>query len=145
MSYHSGFSEKGSEIMDSLQKDIDKTRNPRIIIPITHLYLEHIFDLVLLKKWDKSNVVINERSGYSEKLKLLLARNLITNELYNTLKSINAIRNEFVHSFNPDNKKIEKLAIKIKGHAFTTKRHWIERYIAGSIDSMSTLCGFLED
>jgi len=49
MSYHSGFTEKGSKIMESFQKDIGHTRNPRILIPIMHLYLEHIFDLVLKK------------------------------------------------------------------------------------------------
>lgn len=144
MSYHSGFTEKGSKIMESFQKDIGHTQNPRILIPIMHLYLEHIFDLVLKKCWDESNIIINDRSGYSEKLKLLFTRNLINNERYDTLKAINAIRNEFVHSFNPDDKKIEKLTLNIHGHAFTTKRHWIERLLAGGIDSMSVLCTSLE-
>lgn len=145
MAYNSGFVGKGIEIIESLKKDIEQTRNPRILIPITHLYLEHIFDLVLVKCWDDSNITLNERSGYSEKLKLLFARNLINKERYETLKAINVIRNEFAHSFNPDDKKIEKLTLKIHGHPFTTKKHWIERYIAGSIDSMSVLCTLLEE
>jgi len=145
MSYHAGFVGQGIEIMDLLQKDIDKTRNPRILIPIMHLYLERIFDLVLTKYWDESSNVMGEKSGYSEKLKILFARNLIDKERFETLRAINSIRNEFAHSFTPNNKKIQKLTLKIKGHGFTPKRHWIERYIAGCIDSMSVLCTFLEE
>ena len=143
MVFNSGFVGEGIPIMEELQKDLCNTKSLRVIIPITHLYLEHIFDLVLAAQWDKSSMVMSERSGYGEKIKLLYALKLIDDERFETLKTINNIRNEFAHSFNPDDKKIKKLTLKIHGHAWSEKKPWQDRYLDGAIDSMSVLCGFL--
>jgi len=68
------------EIMQEFEKDIRHSKSPRVIVPIVHLYLDHMFDLVLTKHWDKYSKAISERTGYNEKLKILYARNLINDE-----------------------------------------------------------------
>ena len=146
MAYHSGFSggSVGDQLMQDLTKLIGTNNHPRIIVPITHLYLEHVFELVLTKLWTESDVVISERSGYLEKLRLLYARNIIDAERYTTLKTINDIRNEFAHSFDPNDTKIEKLSERLKGHGYTSVRPWLGRYIESCIDNMSVLSELLE-
>jgi len=145
MAFHSGFVNDGVDIMEQFTKDIGTSKSPRVIVPIVHLYLEHVFDLVLKKHWDKTSNVISERTGYSEKIKILYARNLIDDEHFETLKAINNIRNEFAHSFNPTDSKIENLTLKVKGHAYTTERLWLDRYLNGAMNSTSVLCTLLED
>lgn len=145
MSLHSGFAGEGVTIMDKFSKDIGNSKSPRVVVPVTHLYLEHIFDLVLKKQWDKSSNAISERSGYNEKLKIIYARDLIDDEHFKTLKIINTIRNEFTHSFNPIDSKIKKLTLGVKGHAYHTQVSWLTRYVSGAMDSISVLCKLLED
>ena len=147
MAYHSGFSggSIGDQLMGDLANLIGTNRHPRIIVPLTHIYLENIFELVLVKLWMESDVVITERSGYLEKLRLLYARNIIDTERYTTLKTINSIRNEFAHSFDPNDTRIENLSEKLKGHAYTSVKPWLERYIASCLDNMSMLSELLEE
>ena len=145
MSRHSIFVGDGIDIMKKFREDISTSESPRVIVPIIHLYLDHIFDLVLAKQWDKSSKTINERSGYNEKLKILYARNLIDDEHFETLKSINTIRNEFAHSFNPRDSNIEKLTLNVKGHGYDPTIPWLDRYRHGALNSMSVLCNLLRD
>jgi len=147
MAEHSGFSGNsiGDQLMVDLSNLIGTNHHPRIIVPITHLYLEHLFELVLIRTWDESNAILSGRTGYLDKLRLLYARNIIDKERFTTLKTINSIRNVFAHSFDPNDTRIENLSEKLKGHAYTSVRPWLDRYIASCIDNMSVLSELLEN
>jgi|APSaa5957512493_1039668.scaffolds.fasta_scaffold56360_3 hypothetical protein len=147
MAENAGFSggSVGDQLMQDLSNLIGTNNHPRIIVPITHLYLEHIFELVLIKTWNDSDAILSGRTGYLDKLRLLYARNIIDKERFTTLKVINSIRNEFAHSFDPNDARIENLSEKLKGHGFTSIRPWLERYIASCIDNMSVLSTILEN
>ena len=144
MSLHSGFVGKGIDIMDEYAKDIGSSKNPRIVVPITHLYLEHVFDLVLEAQWDKMSNAMSGREGYREKLSIIYALKLIDDDRFETLSTINSIRNQFTHSFKPNDTKIISQVSKIHGHAYAENIPWLARYLAGAIDSMSFLCKLIE-
>ncbi len=146
MAEHSGFigGRVGDNLMVQLTNDIANATSPRVLVPILHLYLDHVFDLVLQRHWDKSPSVINDRSSYLQKLYLLYARNLIPDEKYESLKAINNIRNKFAHSFDPNDQTIERQATKLTGHNYTAQRPWLDRYSASVIDSMSLLTAMID-
>ncbi len=146
MSEHSGFvgGRTGDNLMHQLTVDMANATSPRVLVPLLHLYLDHVFDLVLQKHWDKSPSVINERSSYLQKLQILYARNLISDERYENLKAINNIRNNFAHSFDPNDTTIENQATRLSGHMYTTARPWLDRYSASVIDSMSILAAMID-
>jgi len=146
MAEHSGFlgGSIGDNMMQELTNDIGPSKSPRILVPLLHLYLERVFELVLEKHWEKSHSVVGERSGYLEKVKLLYARNLIDDDRYKSLKAINNIRNAFAHSFNPKDETIEKYAKDLEGHDWVEEKYWLERYLSSCIDSMSVLTSYLD-
>jgi len=143
---HGGFivGKIGDNLMEELGKDIANSKSPRVLVPIMHLYLDHVFSLVLKKYWDKSSEIVNERSNYLQKLNLLYARNLINDDQYESLKAINNIRNEFAHSFDPNDNTIQKHASKLSGHNYAEKKYWLERYSASVINSMSLLTAMFD-
>ena len=60
MAEHSGFlgGSIGDNMMQELTKDIGHSKSPRILVPLLHLYLERVFELVLEKHWEKSHSVV---------------------------------------------------------------------------------------
>src|SRR2546428_12165314 len=116
----------GNTLMIELTNDIGTSKSPRVIVPIMHIYLEHVFELLLKKYWTKSDKVLAGRPSYLQKLQLVYSLNLINDDQYEDLKNINNIRNEFTHSFMPKDTEVTKLCMKLTNHPYTKKRPWLE-------------------
>ncbi len=129
----------GNTLMEEMRKDLATSKSPRVIVPLMHIYLEHVFELLLKNKWDKADKVLQGRPSYLQKLQLVYSLNIIGDVQYEDLKNINNIRNQFAHSFKPDDSEITKLCMKLTNHPFTEKRAWIDMYTASVIGLMSEL------
>lgn len=129
----------GNTLMIELTNDIGTSKSPRVLVPLMHIYLEHVFELLLKKHWKKSDKILLGRPSYLQKLQLVYSLNLISDEQYEDLKNINNIRNEFAHSFRPKDQEVLKLGMKLTNHPYTKSRHWLEMYTYSVIGLMSEL------
>ncbi len=131
----------GDKLMVQMQNDIGTNKSPRVIIPIIHLYLDHIMSLLLEKKSAVASELLgdNIRSSFIEKLKILYALNVVNQEEFKELKRINKIRNDFAHSFNPDEDRVKNEAMKLTLHVFNERRSYTEMILYSGIELMSRL------
>lgn len=67
-------------------------------------------------------LVITSGSLLQKKAKILYALLEISQDEFKELKLINRIRNNFAHSFKPDEDDIKDDAMKLKFHVFNEKR-----------------------
>ncbi len=89
--------------MLELSNDIGNSKSARVIIPLCHIYLEHMMNLLIEKKYDESDQFLsNWKNGFYEKLHKLCDLNLLSIDEHYDLEKINTIRNKFVHNFKPD-------------------------------------------
>jgi hypothetical protein len=129
----------GNTLMLELTKDIANSKSPRVIVPIMHIYLEHVFELLLKKYWNNADKILNGRPSYLQKLQLLYSLNLIDDNQYENLRYINNIRNEFAHSFKPRDNEIMSLCLKLSNHPYRQTRPWLDMYGYSVIGLMSEL------
>jgi hypothetical protein len=102
----------GNTLMIELNHDLGTSKSARVIVPIMHIYLEHVLELLLKKYWKNSDKVLQGRPSYLHKLQLVYSLNRITDRQYEDLKNINNVRNEFTHSFKPKDPEVLKLCMK---------------------------------
>ena len=131
----------GDKLMEQMQNDIGTNKSPRVIIPIIHLYLDHVLSLLIEKKSEVASELLgdNIRSSFIEKLKILYALNVVNQEEFKELKRINKIRNDFAHSFNPDEDKVKNEAMKLTFHVYNERRSYTEMILYSGIELMSRL------
>jgi len=126
--------------MDQLSNDIANSKSARVIIPVCHIYLEHMMNLLLEKKYDESKQFLSNRdNGFKKKLDKLNDLELLSGDEYHDLKLINDIRNDFVHTFKPDLKETHQRILKLKFHVFNEKRNPTEVILYDIIQLMSQL------
>ena len=75
----------GDELILELSSDIGNSQSARVIIPLCHIYLEHLMNLLIEKEYDKSvQFLSNSKNGFYEKLHKLCDLNLLSvDEHYN--------------------------------------------------------------
>jgi len=105
----------GDKLATQLSKDIATSQSSRVIIPVCHIYLEHMMNLLLKKNLstEEYQKIENDRHfGFWKKLdKLNSIKRLekdekyypvLSDDEYHDLEVINDVRNDFVHEFEPD-------------------------------------------
>jgi hypothetical protein len=65
-----------------------------------HLYLDHIVTLLLNEALLNPEAINLSRMGFSQKLQLLIAMNIIPAELVAVIESVNGLRNKIAHDLN---------------------------------------------
>ncbi len=134
----------GNTLMVELTHDIGTSKSPRVIVPMMHIYLEHVLELLLKKHWTNSQKILQGRPSYLHKLQLVYSLNLITDEQYEDLKNINNVRNAFAHSFKPKDQDVKKLCLKLTNHPYTKlRKSWLDMYGYSVIGLMSELTNSL--
>jgi uncharacterized protein YutE (UPF0331/DUF86 family) len=107
------------DLVDSLAKDLATSTSPRVIIPVCHIYLEYMISLIIKKKYEESETFLADyRNGFKNKIDLLNRLKILPEDEYTDLESINQIRNNFVHIFNPDLNDMAEKIYKLKFHIF---------------------------
>jgi len=138
-----GFAEGsiGDKLASQLANDIGTSKAARVIIPVTHIYLEHAMTLLIMKKSDKGENLVgkNKKSSFLEKAKILYALHEFNDDEYNELRKLNTIRNQFAHNFNPDEKETIKLGLELKFHPYNEKRPIWNMYIDSGIEILSRI------
>jgi hypothetical protein len=92
------------------------TLTPVNYIVITHLYAEHGLDYLIFKNC-KTYKEILDSNGFSKfffKLRLCFEMGLIDEDLYNSIKVLNDIRNKMVHKIEVDYSLLKKILNKNK-------------------------------
>ena len=105
--------------MESLINEMNrmaKLRDNRLLVLILHLYMEYWVNEIIIKMYPKSEVILDENTfnqlkGFTNKVKLIEASNIITNpEVIGNVKILNRIRNLYAHNLDQNSitKKVEK-------------------------------------
>ena len=112
-------SKEFEEYVDSLKHDLATTESPRVIIPVFHIYLEHMLSLIIEKRiHDGKKFLKNSSNGFYEKIKLLKELTILSDDEYHDLNLINQTRNEFTHKFKPDLQALAEKIFKLKFHTY---------------------------
>ncbi|MGG1220769.1 hypothetical protein ABE236_25330 [Priestia endophytica] len=64
----------------------------------THLYIEHELENIIKDTFVKPELLLNNRSMFSNKLSLVTASGIIPSEFYGSLKYFNKLRNSYAHN-----------------------------------------------
>jgi len=91
----------GDTLATQLSKDIATSQSGRVIIPVCHIYLEHMMTLLIQNKITIPENTL-KKSNFSKKIHLLVDRKLLSMDEHHDLEVINDIRNDFVHEFEPE-------------------------------------------
>ncbi|MCK4928970.1 MAG: hypothetical protein KAR76_04455, partial [Methanosarcinales archaeon] len=94
------FPEKSKVLSTNYFKDIFATEDTRTLILIIHLYLEHIISAIIKEKFVNYEEIL--KFGLFQKVKILRAADIITENISNDILYINSIRNKFAHKLNYD-------------------------------------------
>ena len=126
--------------MGELSNDIATSKSARVIVPVCHIYLEHMLDLLLMKKFSHAKKFLrNTNNGFYEKVNKLKKLKILSDDEYHDLSLINNIRNKFVHNFKPDLKLISTKILRLRLHKFNKKRNPVEVILYDIIQLMSLL------
>ncbi len=140
---------EGDLLASQMSNDIATSRSPRIIISSMHFYIEHVLHRLIqehlpnseeLLKFDEKGYV----PGYWKKTKILHENQIIDDLIFQELGIINEIRNEFIHSFEPDNQKIWEFCNFLLFHPFNDRKSNIEKASYDALEIMSHLCEMLD-
>lgn len=128
------------DLMDSLSNDIATSKSARVIVPVCHIYLEHMMDLLLTKKYSEHEKFLsNSDNGFKKKLDKLNELKLLSDDEFHDLDKLNKIRNRFTHEFKPDLEQIHQWALSLKFHVFNEKRNPVEVILYDIIEIMTKL------
>jgi hypothetical protein len=112
-------SKEFEEFMDSLKHDLATTESPRVIIPVCHIYLEHMLSLIIEKRYsDGKKFLKDPNNGFKKKIDLLKDLTVLSDDEHYDLDLINQIRNNFIHTFKPNLQEIAEKIFKLKFHIY---------------------------
>ena len=94
------FPEKSKVLSTNYFKDLFAIEDTRTLILIIHLYLEHIINAIIKEKFVNYKEILDFR--FYQKVKILRAADIITDNISNDILYINSIRNKFAHNLNYD-------------------------------------------
>ena len=82
--------------------------------------------------------------GYWKKTKILHDNQIIDDMIFQELGLINEIRNEFMHSFEPNNQKILDFCNFLLYHPYNDRKSNVEKAAYDALEIMSQLCEILD-
>jgi len=130
----------GDELILELSSDIGNSQSARVIIPVCHIYLEHLMNLLIEKEYDEYvQFLSNWKNGFYEKLHKLCDLNLLSVDEHYDLEKINTIRNKFVHNFKPDLIPITKDISELRLSIYNEKMNPVK----ATLDTIITLMELL--
>jgi len=132
----------GDKLMEELSRDIANSKSARVIVPVSHIYLEHQMTLILqqvLQEDEFKKIKEDKHFGFKKKLERVKTMELLSEDEYHDLDLINDTRNDFVHEFKPDLDQITKRIFQMKFHVFNEKRNPVEAILYDMIQLMSNL------
>lgn len=140
---------EGDKLASEMSKDIATSRSSRVIVSTFHFYIEHVLHRLIQQCLENFEDLLkaNEKGflpGYWKKAKILHENRIIDDLVYQELGIINDIRNELMHSFEPDNQKISELCNFLMFHPFNDRKSNVEKASYDAIELMSQLCEILD-
>ena len=130
-------------LVDSLGNDIGTSKSARVIVPVSHIYLEYLMNLLLEKTIEPEefvNIQNDRYFGFKKKLDRLNKMGKLSADEYHDLDLINDTRNDFMHEFKPDLEIIHKRIMKMKFHIYNDKANPLKAII----DDILSIMMFLE-
>lgn len=102
MKYNGKIAEKWIEV-------VQKSREPLNVILTTHLIAEHAIDYLIFTNCPNHTTLLSNVGTYtfSVKLNILYAAKIISRELYENVKKLNKLRNEYAHNLEIDFKNVD--------------------------------------
>ena len=140
---------EGDILATQMQNDIANSRSPRVIISSMHFYLERVLYRLIQEFVENSSELLerDERGyfpSYWDKTKILHDNNIFDDLIFQELGIINEIRNEFIHTFEPDDEKITELCDFLLFHPYNERRTNIDKASYDALEVMSELCEILD-
>ena len=136
-------SEEVDDLISELGNDLATSRSARVIIPCTHIYLEHMMNRVLeqnLPAVEYQRILTDRHFGFKRKLDRLHDMELLSDDEHTDLDLINEIRNDFVHDLRPDLQIInQKIFDGLHFHVFNQNRNPVEAILYDMIQLMELL------
>ena len=124
--FASFYPEKSKVLSTNYFKDIFTTKDTRTLILIIHLYLEHIISAIIKEKFVNYEEIIDFR--FFQKVKILRATDIITDNISNDILYINSIRNKFAHNLNYDASFIDILKFSKLAQINKMKKYKMKSY-----------------
>lgn len=145
-------SEEVDDLISELSSDLATSRSARVIIPCTHIYLEHLMNQILeqnLPAVEYQRIQTDRHFGFRRKLDRLQGMQreingnsypMLSNDEFNDLDLINEIRNDFVHNLKPDLEIInQKIFDGLHFHVFNPNRNPVEAILYDMVQLMELL------
>jgi hypothetical protein len=82
----------------NLIKMLNDEDNVISLVLKSHLYIENFLDHIIKKKFQKHELILDNSYLFHKKLKIIMSKNYLTENLYITIELINTIRNKYVHN-----------------------------------------------
>jgi len=79
-------------------KTIFETQDARLMILLSHLYLEKCLEEIIKKKFERPKNILE--NNFKQKLDIIYSLGSIDEKSYHDISAINRIRNKFVHNLN---------------------------------------------
>jgi len=135
--YKSGYFES---LVDDLGTDIATSRSPRVIVPVCHIYLEHIMEILLTSKYeDAGNFISKNGNGFEKKMHKLAELQLLSLDEHHDLEIINTIRNRFTHNLKLNLNEVHKMMIDLKFHNYNENVNPVKAILDSILHLMEVL------
>ena len=117
------------KLVEELSNDIGTSKSARVIVPVCHIYLEHMMNIILEKNLSSDEfqkIKNDENFGFFKKLCKINELGLFTEDEYHDLELINQVRNSLVHEFRPDLEEIIQKIRELRFHQFNENRNHVD-------------------
>ena len=140
---------EGNLLASEMAKDIATSKSSRVIISTLHFYIEHVLHRLIQEHFTNSEDLLKSDDrgyvpGYWKKTKILHDNQIIDDMIFQELGLINEIRNEFMHSFEPNNQKILDFCNFLLYHPYNDRKSNVEKSAYDALKIMSQLCKILD-
>jgi|APSaa5957512535_1039671.scaffolds.fasta_scaffold08262_6 hypothetical protein len=129
-------------LIDQLSNDIGNAHSARVVIPVSHIYLEFMMRLILEKRLSKEefeNLDKDWNFGFKKKLDKLNSMGEFSDDEYYDLDIINWIRNQLTHNFKADLFDIHDKVLSLHFHKFNKNRNPVEVVLYDVLELMQKL------
>ena len=128
-------------LIDQLSNDIGNAHSSRVVIPVSHIYLEHMMRLILEKRLGEEELDKLETTsfGFKKKLGKLNEMGELSEDEYYDLNMINWIRNQLVHNFKADLFEVHEKVLSLHFHQFNENRNPVEVVLHDALELMMKL------
>jgi len=109
------FPKKSKALTTNYLKNLFEIKNTRLLILMMHLFMENFIEIIIKRNVLDSKKILNDdiRFSFYQKINIIAANKLIDESLYDDLRALNNLRNQYVHNlrFNPTSDDLKKFTI----------------------------------